>query len=610
MRTAKRSANVPAPTVPLEFEHKPGRYCTPLVAEIVLGENYRTSSNADADAELLESVRRHGVLQPITVRPFGEGDGPMQLVYGARRLRAAREAGLMVIPAIARDLTDAEVLELQLVENAQRADVDPVQEAVGVARLVEVYGRSIDDLAASWNRPRAWFSERLRLAHTAPEVLEALASGYLKLGHALEFARLASPAVQSEALEAVRKLERSQLGDPKGLELSVPALRATLQRDFTLRLSSAPWSLDDGELLPSAGACSSCPKRTSCAPELFEELKAPSCTDAHCWAEKLAAHNARADERLAARGMTVLGAAKSGRALDRYGKAKKGYARLDRSPTGGIVAGKAGSLAKLLGKHLKPEDVVVARDSDGKAVELITAERLKDVAKAAGVKLPRASSTSWSGNRVVQSRADHEAREQARQARREAIDPIAKRLFGELVGTLRVALEEPSDVFRLVAETFLRSAVGEGKDWFEHAFGRSALCNALGADEVLDHETWRGDKSAAAKVKRVREWVGQHDAERMVVAAVLIDWLSNARVGGYYGDESPAKRIAKSELATLCLGTNVGAIAKAAIARAMADEKAALRELERKAKAPAADKATKPKAKAKTSSKRARARKA
>lgn len=601
MRTAKKTAPAPAPAP--TFEHKPGRYCTPLCDEIVLGDNYRTSSNAEADAELLESVRRHGVLQPITVRPFGEADGPLQLVYGARRLRAALAAGLATIPAIARDLTDAEVLELQLIENAQRADVDPVQEAVGVARLIEVYGRSVEDLAAAWNRPRAWFSERLRLAHAAPEVLEALASGYLKLGHALEFARLASTGVQAEALEAVRKLQRAQLGDPNALEFSVSELRKTLQSDFTLRLSSARWDLDDAELLPAAGACSACPKRTSCTPELFEELKAPSCTDAHCWAEKLAAHNARADARLAARGMTVLGAAKSGRALDRTGRAKRGYLRLDRSPTGGIVGGKAGSLAKMLGKHLKPEDVVIARDNEGEAVELITVDRLKVVAKAAKLKLPRPAPNRSSGSAF----AEHQANEAAQKRRRDAADPVARRLFDELVDALRVSLAEPADVFRAVAETFIAAALGDGRQYFDKGFGVLAVSKALGLELELKHDQWGlNAKDGKSSRDRIRAWIGEHhDAERMVTAAVLIDWLADSRIGGFYGRELPTKSLAESSLAKLCMQTS--AVARAAVKRALAEEKAAIAAL---SKAPKPADGEPEDGKPKTSKPRARTRKA
>jgi len=130
--------------------------------------------------ELAESIRAKGVLQPLLVRPKGDG---YQLVAGERRFRAAQLAGLTEVPAVVRELTDQEALEVALVENLQREDLSPVEEAEGYRRLAEM-GLSHEAIAARVGRSRSAVTNALRLLQLPDEALAALDDGRISAGHA------------------------------------------------------------------------------------------------------------------------------------------------------------------------------------------------------------------------------------------------------------------------------------------------------------------------------------------------------------------------------------------------------------------------------------------
>jgi ParB family chromosome partitioning protein len=131
-------------------------------------------------ATLAESIREHGVLQPILVTETLDG---YQLVTGERRLRAAAAAGLERIPAIVRDLDDQTRLELALVENLQREDLDPIESAHGFRRLIDEFGFSHEQIAARVGRARSTVANTLRLLDLAPVVQSAIVDGRISEGH-------------------------------------------------------------------------------------------------------------------------------------------------------------------------------------------------------------------------------------------------------------------------------------------------------------------------------------------------------------------------------------------------------------------------------------------
>lgn len=132
--------------------------------------------------ELAASIREHGVLQPVLVQPLP--DGRYQLIAGERRWRAARLAGLTMIPAVVRQVSDEERLELAIVENVQREDINAVEEAVAYRMLMERFGMTQEQVAQRVGKSRAAVANTLRLLALEPEILEGLQQGKITEGHA------------------------------------------------------------------------------------------------------------------------------------------------------------------------------------------------------------------------------------------------------------------------------------------------------------------------------------------------------------------------------------------------------------------------------------------
>ncbi len=143
-------------------------------------------------AELADSIAQHGVLQPLLVRPLL--DGGYQLVAGERRWRAARMAGLVEVPVVIRSMTDREMMELALIENLQREDLNPVEEAEGYRQLMDAYSLTQDDVARIVGKSRPAVANAMRLLALPGEVLTMVRTGELSSGHARSL--LAFPADQ------------------------------------------------------------------------------------------------------------------------------------------------------------------------------------------------------------------------------------------------------------------------------------------------------------------------------------------------------------------------------------------------------------------------------
>lgn len=149
-------------------------------------EQARKRFEADTLLELAESIRQHGVLQPILVRRLSDG---YELIAGERRWRAARMAGLKHIPAIVRG-PEQEALLLGLVENLQREDLDPIEEARGIKRLIDQFGLTHEEAAARLGKHRVTVTQSLRLLSACPAVISATSAGAISPGHARALAGL------------------------------------------------------------------------------------------------------------------------------------------------------------------------------------------------------------------------------------------------------------------------------------------------------------------------------------------------------------------------------------------------------------------------------------
>ena len=145
--------------------------------------------------ELAQSLRQKGVIQPLLVRPSPKASGEYEIVAGERRWRAAQRAGLRELPVVVRPLDDAEVLQIAIVENVQRADLNPVEEALAYRALIDQYGHTQDEVAEAVGKSRPHIANTLRLLNLPGEVQEHMVQGRLTAGHARALATADNAAI-------------------------------------------------------------------------------------------------------------------------------------------------------------------------------------------------------------------------------------------------------------------------------------------------------------------------------------------------------------------------------------------------------------------------------
>ena len=241
--------------------------------------------------ELAESIRGNGLIQPITVRPNNTG---FEIVAGARRFRAAQLAELFSLPARIVDIDDAQALEWQLVENSQRVDVHPYEEAQGFQRLLDMPGYDVATLVDKSGKSAAHVYARLSLLQLIPAVAEALSKELITASHANLLARLPQDA-QANAFE---QCWRKDWQDKEPHLLPAKHLSAWIQTNLYLSLAEAPFSKEDTTLNPPAGACVTCLRRSGFNTTLFADVQGDQCLDASCFHTKV---NAHIDREIAAR---------------------------------------------------------------------------------------------------------------------------------------------------------------------------------------------------------------------------------------------------------------------------------------------------------------------
>lgn len=152
--------------------------------------------------ELMESIREHGIIQPLIVRRV---DGKLELIAGERRFRASRELGLKEVPVIVRDASDKDVLEMALIENLQREDLNPIEEARAYERLSREFSMKQEDIAKRVGKNRATVANAIRLLDLAMPVQDMVSSGKLTTGHAKVLLMLKSADAQVRAADEVLK---------------------------------------------------------------------------------------------------------------------------------------------------------------------------------------------------------------------------------------------------------------------------------------------------------------------------------------------------------------------------------------------------------------------
>ncbi len=238
--------------------------------------------------ELAASIRSQGVLAPLLVR--GIGDDRFEIIAGSRRFRAAKLAGTDSVPVRVVQLSDAGALVAQVIENLQRENIHPLEEAQGFRALLDLPDQqyTIARISERAGKSPAYVAGRLRLTELVPDVAEAFLADKLTIGHALLIAKLPSEQ-QHEAFKAAFKSTWMNSGQTEFV-LPVRELAAWIESNLLLDLQSAPFDRADAGLCAEAGSCHDCAKRTGANSLLFPETSHDACLDSNCYQAKVSAH--------------------------------------------------------------------------------------------------------------------------------------------------------------------------------------------------------------------------------------------------------------------------------------------------------------------------------
>lgn len=274
--------------------------------QIRISRTNRTRFNSEKMAELVKSVKAKGVIQPILMRPITpteEDPCSFEIVAGERRFRASELANLNTIPAVVRVLTDAQAAEIQVIENLQREDVHPLEEAMGYQELMMKHGYDADQLAEKISKSRSYIYGRLKLCALTPDAREFFFDDKLPASTALLVARIPVPSLQVKAVREILRIDSTYEQEPMSYRSAVQFV----QNRYMLNLEDAPFSATDAKLLATAGSCAKCPKRTGNQPEIFTDVSsADVCTDPDCFSEKRAANDANILAAAHKKGIPVL----------------------------------------------------------------------------------------------------------------------------------------------------------------------------------------------------------------------------------------------------------------------------------------------------------------
>ena len=370
----------------------------PLAVLVTSPTNPRKHFDAVKLQELAESIRATGVHQPILARPLPgsrlqetfeihAASGGLQprptheIVAGERRFRACQMEGLSTIPAMVRALTDDQVLEIQIIENLQRDDLTELEEAEGYEALMQHSGLSVDAVGAKIGKSRSYVYGRLKLLELGPDGREALRQGRMDASHALLIARIPDTKLQAQAVQDIA-------ADASGENAarSYRQAKRLVRTHYMLKLSEAPFDIQDTTLVPASGSCTTCTKRTGADPDLFADVEGEDlCIDPPCHQAKRDALAARTKREAHERGQVVI-EGREAKALmpTMFTGRVDGHCRLDDpddSPT-------SQPLRAIIGKVMEAQGIVpvlIANPyQDGELLACLPNDVVAQLLKAAG----------------------------------------------------------------------------------------------------------------------------------------------------------------------------------------------------------------------------------
>lgn len=295
----------------------------------------RKGLDIDSISALAASLKVHGLAQPILVRPLPPhrlmdtaelSPRPIyEVIAGERRWRAAQVAGLPTMPMLVRDITDSAVLELQLVENIEREDLDPMEEAEGFELLRSKLGYTVDAIAERIGRGKgtSYIRKSMKLLDLTADSREAMHQGHLSRSTGLLVSRYMA-YLQAEVVEYIKAMATD--GEPAPFRKVAPAVFT----HFNLALATAVFDIKDATLDPTAGACTDCPKRSGAQEDIFGDPNSPdNCTDANCFAVKKSAHIDRTRDSAQRDGLSVVDGEEARRAKPSpHSQVIQGFVRL------------------------------------------------------------------------------------------------------------------------------------------------------------------------------------------------------------------------------------------------------------------------------------------
>ena len=519
---------------------------------IRISSTNRKRFNAEKLQQLADSVREKGVAQPILIRPIqptDEAPHAYEIVAGERRFRASIMAGLARIPAISKPMSDHDAIELQILENLQREDPHPLEEAEGYERLMLSHTYTPDQLADRLKKSRSYIHGRLKLCSLAKPLREQFYEEKFNASIAELIARLPRPDMQIAAAAELTK------PDWQGSVMSFRDAREHLRRNYTVDLKGAAFSIKDASLVESAGPCTTCPQRAGNQPDYEGDPKAGNaCTLPSCHREKEAAHAAKTRQVAEAKGATVIAGKEAEKIVaNSYGSLRKGYADVDASfyMKGGVTT----TYRKLLGKRTPIDTVVESPFDKTKLITVAKVEVLEElVREVAGAE--------------VETAASRAAKDRAREKQQEKDAALEKQYRRDLFAAIREAgiANAPAIDEREVAVLLYGNCPNTEVDFIRKLYGWT------GREYDGNHESgkWRsttaiiGDKIRAMPLELARQvirdmtmvrdltintYTGQGEKPTLMLAAADVAGINAKAIRKRLVDEEKAKQQAAAKKA-------------------------------------------------------------
>ena len=316
----------------------PNTYTLANPASIVASRSNRKHFDADALQALSYNIKARGIDQPIIIRPLpgsrlaetfdvapGQPRPAYEIVSGERRYRAAIMAGLVQVPVILRNYTDAEAIEAQLIENIQRESLSELDEAEGFELWLQQPGITVDVLASKISKSTRYVFSRLQLLKLQSETKHALRTRQIDVSRALLLAPVHDPKLQLKALEYAATVPTG------GTQPSVRDLGIWLRQNVMLDLARAPFQITAANLIAGVGSCKTCPKRTGADPDMFSHVDgADICTDPPCYNTKATAHIAELQHQADKRGLRLVHGSEAKAACYEKSSTLNGYSPLSQ----------------------------------------------------------------------------------------------------------------------------------------------------------------------------------------------------------------------------------------------------------------------------------------